>query len=450
MLKKFLILYVAFFVALESTWGRATLCTPLPSTLIAPSKAEKQDSVLFFPPDSLIQPSGTSVIILATAAHKAQLDILMDSIRHFGVAVMKPSYKAEFTEGDIHSCMQVFESQSSKYSLSDKKICLLTMGAEIQMNSDLSGLGADGLINLALWPADLPKGSAMMTIAQAKNKQAIKRYHHWVKEGRAVELHLHAAAVTRGAIVQEIKHWLAGNGLLVPVKEDKTDALKRKEAWDNWLKMLDDRLRNDWAWLNRYEQDNKNLMPKGKQKRVVFIGNSITEGWLEKDPSFFTSSGYINRGIGGQTSPQLLVRFRQDVVDLKPDVVVILAGINDIAENTGPTKIENVAGNIMSMTEIARANNIQVIICAVLPALRFSWHPEINPVQSIRELNQVLKAFAKKEGYPFVDYYHAMLDERQGLKDKLSEDGVHPNLAGYKIMEPLVEKAIQKLLTKKK
>ncbi|HEY4194309.1 MAG TPA: SGNH/GDSL hydrolase family protein [Mucilaginibacter sp.] len=205
----------------------------------------------------------------------------------------------------------------------------------------------------------------------------------------------------------------------------------------------------DWPNLNKYEDDNSKLAaPAPNETRVIFMGNSITENWRNMDSSFFTN-GYIGRGISGQTTPQMLVRFREDVINLKPAVVVILAGINDIAENTGPSKLENVFGNIESMVQLAQAANIKVVISSVLPANHFPWRPSIIPTDKVIQLNQMLKDYADKNGIVYLDYYSAMVDNEKGLPKTLSDDGVHPTLAGYKIMEPLATKAINDALKKK-
>ena len=210
------------------------------------------------------------------------------------------------------------------------------------------------------------------------------------------------------------------------------------------------RIHNDWAWLEHYEDDNEKLpVPAVGERRVVFFGNSITEYWIHTDSPFFKDKNYIDRGIGGQTTPQMLVRFREDVINLKPEIVIILAGINDIAGNTGPSKIENVAGNIFSMAELARVNHIKVILCSVLPAAAFPWHPGIDPVPSIIKLNQLLKDYAEKNQLIYVDYYSATVNADKGFKKELTIDGVHPNLAGYKVMEPLAERAITAALSHK-
>ena len=204
---------------------------------------------------------------------------------------------------------------------------------------------------------------------------------------------------------------------------------------------------NDWANLNRYKEENLKIgLPADNENRVVFIGNSITQGWIEVNPNFFAGKSYINRGISGQTTPQMLVRFRSDVVNLKPKVVVILAGTNDIAGNTGPSTLEMIEDNIASMVEIANANNIKAVLCSILPAYDYPWKPGLEPAQKIVDLNKWIKEYAVKNKIIYVDYFAPMADKRNGLKKEYSEDGVHPNLAGYNIMEPIVENAIAEAL----
>ncbi len=203
----------------------------------------------------------------------------------------------------------------------------------------------------------------------------------------------------------------------------------------------------DWGNLNKYAAANKNLKPPSPgENRIVFMGNSITESWLSIDSAFFAHKPYVNRGIGGQTSPQMLIRFRQDVIDLKPAVVVILAGINDIAENTGHITQEQTFGNIVSMAELAKVNHIRVVLCSVLPAFDFPWRPGLEPVEKITRLNSMIKAYCTKEKIVYVDYYSAMVDEQKGLDKRYTVDGVHPTLAGYKVMEPILEAGIGKAL----
>lgn len=206
----------------------------------------------------------------------------------------------------------------------------------------------------------------------------------------------------------------------------------------------------DWADLGRFKAANKQLgSPAADEHRIVFMGNSITEGWLQDGLDFFQRKAYVNRGISGQTTPQMLIRFRNDVIDLQPTVVVILAGINDIAGNTGPSTIEMITANLMSMAELAKAHDIKVVISSVLPAFDFPWRPGMEPADKLIDLNARLKIYTEKMDFVYLDYFSAMVDEQNGLQEKLTYDGVHPNAAGYKVMEPLAEAAIAKALNQK-
>ena len=205
--------------------------------------------------------------------------------------------------------------------------------------------------------------------------------------------------------------------------------------------------KEDWPNLKKYAKENKELgLHSAGEKRIVFMGNSITESWGKIENNFFIDNGYIDRGISGQTSSQMLLRFRQDVINLKPAVVVILAGTNDIAENTGPISIKDILGNIISMTQLAEANNIKVILCSVLPAYDFPWHHGLKPAEKIIKLNSMIKSYCDENNIPYVDYYSKMADEEKGLDKKYTKDGVHPTLAGYKIMDTLIEKEIKSIL----
>ncbi|MDD2524803.1 MAG: SGNH/GDSL hydrolase family protein [Bacteroidales bacterium] len=199
----------------------------------------------------------------------------------------------------------------------------------------------------------------------------------------------------------------------------------------------------DWANFSRYEQANTTIT---KNPTVVFMGNSITEGWQNADPEFFKENNYVGRGIGGQVTSQMLVRFRADVINLKPKAVVILAGTNDIAQNNGFIKVEHVFENIVSMAELAKANKMKVVICSVLPATVYSWRKEIDPIQPISELNSKLKEYAKKNKIAYADYFSVMVDERQGLKKEYQNDEVHPNKAGYVVMEEVIQKVLKKVI----
>jgi lysophospholipase L1-like esterase len=198
----------------------------------------------------------------------------------------------------------------------------------------------------------------------------------------------------------------------------------------------------DWPYLNKKENAAIDDLESG-ENRIVFMGDSITEFWYKVHPEFFRGKSYINRGISGQTSPQMLLRFRADVIDLKPTIVVLLAGGNDIAGNTGPSTLEMIQNNIFSMVELAKSHHIKVILCSVLPANYFYWSPKTRPADAIISLNTSMKRYATANNIPYVDYYPAMADAEKGLPLTYSDDGVHPNKAGYQVMEPLVENTIQ-------
>ena len=204
---------------------------------------------------------------------------------------------------------------------------------------------------------------------------------------------------------------------------------------------------NDWPNLAKYREANASLpAPAPNENRVVFFGNSITEGWAHLFPTMFPGKPYVGRGISGQTTPQMVLRFHQDVVALKPRVVVILAGTNDIAGNTGPSTLEMIEDNLEAMTEIAKAHGIRVVLSSVLPVYDYPWRPGLEPAPKIIALNKWMKDYAARSGQVYLDYHSAMADARQGLPPNLANDGVHPTEAGYLIMAPLAEKAIAKAL----
>lgn len=206
----------------------------------------------------------------------------------------------------------------------------------------------------------------------------------------------------------------------------------------------------DWPNLKRYQAQNDSIMKAPARDRVVFMGNSITEGWIKTHPEFFHSStGNICRGISGQTSPQMVLRFRQDVINLKPKVVVILAGTNDIAGNTGPATLDMIMDNIKSMTELAISNNIRVVLCSVLPAYEYRWRKGMKPYIKIPQLNAMIKAYAAKKRVVYLDYFSAMADEKNAMKAEYTTDGVHCTSAGYDVMEAMVAPAIKKALKTK-
>jgi acetyl esterase/lipase/lysophospholipase L1-like esterase len=300
---------------------------------------------------------------------------------------------------------------------------------------------------------------------------SVDLYSKWLASKHEVELHLYTKGdhgfgmgkknIPTDTWIDRYSDWLGLLGLLKPVNPKVENYIEQQEKT---RKFLADLLNKDWAFIKFYEKENIELKaPAPGEKRVVFIGNSITHVWRGftgnpltismkglGDSAFFVGRPYYDRGIGGQTTGQMLVRFREDVINLKPAVVVIMAGINDIAENNGPSKLEDVFGNIVSMAELARLNNIKVVLCSVMPAFNFPWRLTIDPKPGIKSLNEMIKDYCKKNNIVYCDYFTAMSDERRGLPTNLSLDGVHPNLVGYKIMEPLVEKAIDEAIRKKR
>jgi len=300
--------------------------------------------------------------------------------------------------------------------------------------------------------------------------QSADMYAKWIAAKHQAELHLytkggHGFGMSKQDIptdnwIDRYGDWLGFLGLLKPV-DPKIAAYV--EQLDKAKKTMAEAMSKDWANIKFYEQENSELPPPASgEKRVVFMGNSITQVWrgvtsnpitqLFKglgDSAFFTGRPYYGRGIGGQTTGQMLVRFREDVINLKPAVVVIMAGINDIAENNGPSKLADVFGNIVSMAQLAKASHIKVVLCSVMPAYSFPWRPAIDPKPSVKTLNEWIKDYCTKNNLVYCDYFTAMADERRGLPTSLSADGVHPNLAGYKIMEPIAEKAIAEALKRK-
>ena len=207
--------------------------------------------------------------------------------------------------------------------------------------------------------------------------------------------------------------------------------------------------KEDWAQFYRYEQ--ANLNPACHKPKVVFMGNSITDYWVKRDSAFFTCNNYVGRGISGQTTSEMLVRFRRDVIELQPQVVVILAGTNDVAQNNGKISLQNVLGNIKSMCELARAHKIKPVLCSVLPCDLFHWRKEISdPAKKIIELNAMIRDYAKQEKIPYVDYHTAMAKPDGGMIDSLTYDHCHPSAAGYSVMESVVQPIIRKALKSRK
>lgn len=231
-----------------------------------------------------------------------------------------------------------------------------------------------------------------------------------------------------------------------PPTPEQIQAQRRNNPY--WIEH-DKQLLVDFGNLDHFKAANAALPPPAPGvDRVVFMGDSITEGW--KLDTSFPGKPYVNRGISGQTSPQMLVRFRQDVINLQPKVVVILAGTNDLAGNTGPMTLEQTEDNLASMADLATANQIRVVLCSVTPAVDFPWYRGLEPAPKIARLNAWIRDYAAKKGYVYVDYYSALKDSEGGLPPNLSHDGVHPNPAGYAIMAPLAQAGIERALQYKR
>lgn len=234
-----------------------------------------------------------------------------------------------------------------------------------------------------------------------------------------------------------------------PPSVDQTYATPPAQLTEGQIKGMQSRLL-DFPNLARYRDDNAKL-PEHEKGRVVFMGDSTTDGWGRGGGSeFFPNKPYVNRGISGQTTGQMQLRFRQDVIGLHPEAVVILAGINDIAGNNGPASLDVVEDNLRSMAELAKANHIRVILASVLPASAFPWRPGYKPAAKIRALNEWIRRYAHDNKLVYLDYYSAMANTEGGLDPELATDGVHPTAAGYAVMTPLAQKAIEQTLKMKK
>ncbi len=306
-----------------------------------------------------------------------------------------------------------------------------------------------------------PQNAPPLFIATASDDQlglvthSVSLYEKWMEAKRPVEMHLYGTGghgfgmrtkyLPSDTWIERYWEWLEAQGLLLPPGASEREVTPQQVV--RHRRGSEERFRNDWPNLGRFQEANEKLgPPKRGEKRVVFMGNSITAGWSNLHPEFFANKPYVNRGISGQTTPQMLIRFKQDVIDLKPEVVVILAGINDIAQNTGPTTLEAIMDNIAAMAMLARANGIKVILSSVLPAYDFRWRPGLQPAAKVVELNKMIKRFADDNSIYYLDYFSAVVDSRLGMKKEYASDEVHPTLAGYQVMEPLVERAIETVL----
>ncbi len=222
----------------------------------------------------------------------------------------------------------------------------------------------------------------------------------------------------------------------------KMPPMPRGEAFEAMMKRQAESRAKDFGNLCQFKNDNARLIQQ--EIKVVFMGDSITQGWKAGDPTLF-GEGVVNRGIGGQTSPQMLLRFYQDVIALRPDAVHIMAGTNDLAGNTGPNSPEDFKNNIRAMVDLARANNINVVLASILPATAFPWQPESHPSKQIPELNAWLQQLATEQNLVYADYYTPTATADGKFKASLSNDGVHPHRVGYEVMRPVAERALKKV-----
>jgi lysophospholipase L1-like esterase len=234
-------------------------------------------------------------------------------------------------------------------------------------------------------------------------------------------------------MINSVKKSLIGLGFLFI----SMSVIAQKKINDNWI---------EWVNFKRYEAENKKVEPPIKNEtRVVFMGNSIFEGWIRLRPDFFSGKPYFDRGISGQTTPQMLLRMQDDVIALQPDIMVLKAGINDIAENNAPYNPDHTLDNIKAMAQLARFNKIKVILCSVLPASDFKWRPGLAPADKVIALNEAIKNFANENKFYYLDLYSSVVDDNKGMRKDYASDGVHPTAEGYKVMEPLLEAAIRKV-----
>jgi acetyl esterase/lipase/lysophospholipase L1-like esterase len=318
----------------------------------------------------------------------------------------------------------------------------------------------------ALKKQDIPGDAPPLFICAASDDQlglaphSTNLYNAWIAAKKTAELHMYEKGghgfgmrklnLPTDTWIERFGDWLDLHGLLWPETPTGFMAQLTPTQAKQMRAAEEERAKTDWAYLKRYQNENSRLSPaKPTEKRIVFMGSSRIENWRRYDSSFFLANNYLDRGVSGQTSPQMLLRFRQDVIDLKPAAVVFLGGSNDIAQNTGPTTIEQIAANMATMAELAKAHGIRFILCAELPVYDYPWRPGLEPAEKIVALNRLYKDYAAKNNVTYVDLYSLLADERGGMKKELTTDGVHPNLQGYKLMEPLVQKAIAETLKKR-
>jgi acetyl esterase/lipase/lysophospholipase L1-like esterase len=378
---------------------------------------------------------------------------------------------------DAKEALQIIRNNSEKYDIDPKKVGMMgfSAGGTLTLGTFYASPEAAKPNFIApIYPyvpavdylKNIPKTPTPIFIAAASDDQLgfvpanTQLYLEWKAANNPAELHVyekggHGFGMNKQKIPTDTWHerlieWMKMHGYLTKKYPNQWEkGLTEDQIAENNRKN-EERIRRDWTNLGRYRDANTKLVPaKNGKPRVVFTGDSITDGWVGASPDFFESNNYIGRGISGQTSPQTLLRFRQDVIDLNPKAVVINIGINDIAENTGDYMPEFTLGNYKSMIEIAKANNIKVVLASVMPAYEFPWRKEIKDIPSkVIALNNGIKALATQHKLVYLDYFNVLKDERNGLSKEMAGDGVHPTKACYAIMEKLAKEAVSKALSK--
>ncbi|MEM9929541.1 MAG: GDSL-type esterase/lipase family protein [Bacteroidota bacterium] len=356
---------------------------------------------------------------------------------------------------DGQAAIAYLRKNAEQFNLKTDQIGIMgfSAGGDVTMRTAFTGTG-DSQPNFVapIYPAmigmadaTVPKAKMPLFVAVAADDQlqllpaSTKLFEKWNAAGQAAELHVYERGGHGFGMLQQnlssdqwpnhLLSWLKMNGYANDLNQQKSTERRKQEK----LK----RMETDYAQLSRYRAANAALpTSKPEDKRVVLLGNSITEGWARQDPDFFADNHFVGRGISGQTSPQLLLRFRQDVLDLDPFAVVLHIGTNDVAENTGPYDPDHTMSNIQSMVEIAQHNGVKVILAAVLPATKFGWRPSLGDrSQMIVELNRKLAALATAKSIPFVDYHTALTNGVGGMNEDIAADGVHPTSMGYEMMK---------------
>lgn len=419
----------------------------------------------------LVKKGITCFVLKYRLAHSTTTDPVAEMTAKWGSPEFDQAIKADIplATADGKAAIAYVRAHAREYGIDPQKIGIIgfsaggTVAASAAFNYTTENRPNFVAPIYPYFPAEmvtsLTANAPQIFIAAATNDglnlapHSVNLYQKWLTAKLPAELHMYSTGdhgfgmkvqhLPSDTWIERFSDWLRVNNYL---------KLLHPPAWASKLAdwQIDEvKKKEDWQNLARYRKANATLTAiKSSKPRVVFMGNSITDGWIRANSAFFEGKNYIDRGISGQTTPQMLLRFRSDVIDLMPAVVVILAGINDIAGNTGTMTLDETFGNIVSMVQLAKANNIKPVISSVLPAYDFPWRPGMQPAEKVIQLNMMLKNYAAKNNIVYIDYFNAMKDERNGLPTRLSQDGVHPNLTGYKIMEPLAEKAIAEALNR--